>query len=61
MKRLTSLIATLVALIYGICEYTGIIDYSRSYKAHVVAVVDGDTITVSTRGAHIKIRRQNRR
>ena len=56
MKRLTSLIMTLVAFIYGICEYTDIIDYSRSYKAHVVAVVDGDTITVSTRGAHTKIR-----
>lgn len=56
MKRLTSLIALIVALVYGYSEYTDIIYDSRSYKALVVGVADGDTITVKTKRAKQKIR-----
>ena len=50
MKRLTSLIAFLVAITYGYSEYSEIIDYTKSYKAQVIAVSDGDTITVLAAG-----------
>jgi len=56
MKRLTSLIAFLVAITYGYSEYSEIIDYTKSYKAQVIAVSDGDTITVRTQNSKQKIR-----
>lgn len=56
MKRLTSLIALIVALVYGYTEYTDIINYGRSYEARVIAVSDGDTITVKLNRRKEKIR-----
>lgn len=56
MKKLTSLIAFIVALIYGYSEYTDIIKYTKTYTGQVIAVADGDTITVKTRKSKQKIR-----